>query len=382
MSKWITVLGLLVIASAASAGGPPPVRVAAIGDSLTDEYAEQDYGVHAKCWTQLLVESGRIDMGPTAAQGIPGGNWGEPRRTGYRDNWARYSETTNDAIGSGQHVGASGAGAACVVVFIGGNDFAPWAFGVYDEIYNNRWTQADIDAFIEGRVNNYRAILNVLAWSNNRVILASPPDFNFMPWIWTLRPSISGRNRVQAAMTKMRDRTRQLAYERSAVFLDMFAVTVDLWGPTSAPRQEVLIGGTPVAISGWGTEPGVGFVTDGVHPSTVAQGVWSGVMVSAINTATGAGVPRVTEQEMLAWAGLPDGGAETLGQVLRPHGAYIQDFSCIADFGGDRLVSLGDLFDFLRAYFGNDQKADVDASGLVSIEDVFGYLESYFTGCR
>jgi len=59
---------------------PRIARHGAIGDSLTDEYLEQNYD-YARAWTELFVEARWIEMGPTAAEaGV--GNWGEPRRTG------------------------------------------------------------------------------------------------------------------------------------------------------------------------------------------------------------------------------------------------------------------------------------------------------------
>jgi hypothetical protein len=61
----------------------------AMGDSLTDEYAEETYD-YAANWIEQLVLYRGIDVGRTAAEaGQPGGTWGEPRRTGFELNWAR-----------------------------------------------------------------------------------------------------------------------------------------------------------------------------------------------------------------------------------------------------------------------------------------------------
>ena len=98
-------------------------RLGAIGDSLTDEYDDQSFGDYARNWLELLAEERDVDLGPTAVEdGQPGGTWGEPRRTGYQENWARSSADTDTAITQGQHTGcANGAarGVTHAAVFIG-----------------------------------------------------------------------------------------------------------------------------------------------------------------------------------------------------------------------------------------------------------------------
>jgi len=83
------VLAIAVLAAslALPASAQSIDRLGAIGDSLTDEYDDQNFGAYARNWLELLVEQRGVEVGPTAAQaGQPGGTWGEPRRTGYQDN--------------------------------------------------------------------------------------------------------------------------------------------------------------------------------------------------------------------------------------------------------------------------------------------------------
>ncbi|MFQ5417680.1 MAG: hypothetical protein ACE5FL_11595 [Myxococcota bacterium] len=67
-----------------AAGAAPAVSLGVMGDSLSDEYAEESYGSYAQNWVEQLVIHAGVDAGPTAAAaGEPGGSRGEPRRTGY-----------------------------------------------------------------------------------------------------------------------------------------------------------------------------------------------------------------------------------------------------------------------------------------------------------
>jgi len=54
---------------------------------------------------------------------------------------------------------------------------------------------------------------------------------------------------------------------------------------------------------------------------------------------------------------------------------------CIADFNCSGAVGVQDIFDFLAAYFADDQRTDVNASGGISVQDIFDFLALYFTGC-
>ena len=54
---------------------------------------------------------------------------------------------------------------------------------------------------------------------------------------------------------------------------------------------------------------------------------------------------------------------------------------CPGDFDGNGEVGVGDVFEFLAAWFGAAADADVDRSGQVSLEDLFTFLGSYFGGC-
>lgn len=379
---------MLSALAAPVAAQPAPAlpRVAAVGDSLTDEYAEQTYGAYARSWTQILVQEGRIDMGPTAAQaGVPHGDWGEPRRTGYRNNWARYAETTDWAIASGQPAGAASSAASgqaeFVFIWIGGNDFSTGAYATYDRIYYFQWTDQQIDEFVAQRVQNLRAMVGQIRSAGGRIVLCSISDFSFMPWVWGNRPWVGGRERVGQVMAGVRDRTRALAREYGLVFLDMYRFNRDLFGANPALRPTIMVGGVQITLHAWSESPTSGFVFDGAHPHTIVQAIWAGAMLNALRLGYGVVAPDFTERDMLGAAGLAYGGSDTLAAVLRPMKEYVQDFGCPADFDLDRQVGVQDLLDYLAAYFVGDVRADMNFNGTADLADLFDFLALYFGGC-
>lgn len=387
LTRWCVHLAAAVAlsAGAAAVAQTAPARVAAIGDSLTDEYAEQTYGAYARSWTELLVQTGRFDMGPRAQGVAPLNDWGEPRRSGFESNWARYAHTTDEAIVAQQHLGAAAAVAAdradYVIIFIGGNDYAPWAYGTYDEIYHNRWTSDQIRAFGDTRIANFRTMLDAIEPTGAGIVLASIPDFTFMPFVWQARNSSVARERVATAMRDMSTRVKLLARERRIVFVDMQRYLRDLYGANPGLRTTIAVGGVQINMHAGTQAPAAGFVEDLAHPHTVMQSIMARVMVAALNGGFGAGLADMSESEHLALAGLVYGGADTLGAVMQPVTTYVQNFGCVADFNLDRAVGVQDLFDFLTFYFINDPKADLNGSGISDVGDLFEYLSAYLTPC-
>lgn len=372
-------------------------RLGAIGDSLTDEYLEEGgYGSGSRSWSELLVQERGISMGPTAAA-AGAGYWGEPRRSGYEDNWARFGITTDGSLGAGAHTGlASGVtlrGVSHAAMFIGGNDFAPWALGTYSNIYWDVWTPAETQNWLDSRIANYRVFLDTLRPTGVRLVLMSVIDFSAMPYIWEGDfPDAARRDRVSTALAAFRDRVRALADEYDCVFLDMYALTKDIYGPNSALRAALLIGNVPIMLTSRddGASPATGWVSDGIHPNTVVQGVWANAVIAALNFAYDADVSPFSEQELLAHDGLSYGGSDTLGAVIPSFGPYIYNFApafCPGDADGNRAVSFSDITATLNAwganYFPGTSGGLGDSNGDASVDfaDITRILTTWGATC-
>lgn len=335
-------LGLLFV-GAVAAGAQPITRLAAMGDSLTDEYAEETYD-YARSWTELLVQERGISLGPTAAEaGQPGGTWGEPRRTGYEDNWARFGTTTDGAIADGQHTGVAqgvaSRGVSHAVLFLGGNDFSPWA-GAYDEIYDGTWGAAEIATWIDGRLANFRTLLDEVTATGVPVVLLNIFDFSAMPFLQQGSfPDPVLRDRVTAALFEIRVQAQDLARRERLVYLDIFGFGRAIFGTNTAPRGTLMVGAVEIDLtasdSPGGGDPGAAWVDDGVHPNTVIQGLWANAILSALNLAHGTAVPLFSEEEILTHAGLTYGGSDTLPTLVGDYHLYVTDFAGPFVFGDD-----------------------------------------------
>jgi hypothetical protein len=258
-------------------------------------------------------------MGPLA----PGGGWGEPRRSGYEDNWARFGQTTDQAIASGQHTGAAqGAarrGVSHVVVWIGGNDFSPWS-GAYDAIYSETWSAGQIDAWLSSRAANLRTIVDALVDEGVRPIVAGPMDFSAMPFVAAGHPDAAGRERVATALAELGERARALARSHRAPYLDLFALNRALFGTNLAPRASLLVGNVAIDLDAVAATTGTNaaWVSDAIHPHEVIQGIWANAVIAALDTAQHGCLVPFSESEILEHAGLAYGGADTLAGEIGP----------------------------------------------------------------
>ncbi|MBX3365155.1 MAG: SGNH/GDSL hydrolase family protein [Phycisphaeraceae bacterium] len=383
-------------------------RLGALGDSLSDEYLEESYS-YARGWAELLVQERAVSMGPAAS----GGCRPEPRRCGYEDNWARSGHKTGDVLLDGAHLGlAEGAlyrGVTHATILVGTNDFSPLSGGAYAPIYNGTWTQAVIDDYIAERVDNIRVMLDTVQPAGVRCVLISPVDIGYAPLVRSLLyPNASRRQRVANAMTQFADELRLLAAERRIVFLDVHAMTSDMFGMHNALRTSLRIGDTPINLNSWnfGGSPAAGWVQDGVHPNTPLQAVFTAAVIEAFNRGWGTTIEPLTEAQMLAAASLPYGGSDTLAAIVGDFGAYISVFRCPADLTGsadpssplygvaDGVVDAADFFYFLDQFeAGNLAAADLTGStdpaspaygvpdGVIDAADFFFYLDLFVAGC-
>jgi hypothetical protein len=59
----------------------------------------------------------------------------------------------------------------------------------------------------------------------------------------------------------------------------------------------------------------------------------------------------------------------------------IMDTPCMADFDGNGLVQVQDIFAFLSAWFAGSASADINGNGSVAVDDIFAFLSAWFAGC-
>jgi lysophospholipase L1-like esterase len=360
----------------------------AIGDSLTDEYAEETYD-YARNWTMLVVDERNVDMGPTALQaGRPGGTWGEPRRTGYQANFARYGADSIDALTTGQHTGVASlvgsGGVTHVVVAIGANDFAPTS-DAYFNIYFNLWSASRITNYVNASIANIENTVTTLRQAGAEVVLCNVLDFGMVPASRQFFGNAGNRQRVANAVARVNQGIARIADEQDVVLVDLAAMGTTILGTHASIRQTLVIGGVTIGVTrrdtASNTDPLAGFVDDGAHPHTTLQGAFANLMMTALNVGWGTGFTMFTDREILEAAGIAYGGSETLSAAIGPYESYVRSFVCRPDFNRDGFLDFFDYDEFVAGFEVGSPTCDFNRDGFLDFFDYDDFVFAYETGC-
>lgn len=327
-------------------------KIGVLGDSLSDEYQEDTFGVYAQTWTEQLMLYTPATLGRTAVQaGQPGGTWGEPRRTQYEYNWARVGATSGDLLSMGQHTGLAAQVASeplgYAVMSVGANDFNP-ASTAYFSIYFGFWSQTTINNYVNGILVNINTALDAVQPTGVNIVLTNALDFGVTPAVQALFGNASRRQRVADAIIQLNAGIRNIAMARQLTLVDMYGVSLAVFGTHANPKTTLLIGNVPIDLTQGDTpsggNPTAAFVDDDAHPNTTLHGLFYNLMATAMNGAYGAHMPIFSETQILAHRGIPYGGADTLPAQLGDYSDYVFNYAPLPipslSFIGTALLSL------------------------------------------
>jgi lysophospholipase L1-like esterase len=334
--------------------------VGAMGDSLSDEYLEDDYD-YAYNWVEQLVIYRDADFGPTAAEaGQPGGTWGEPRRAGYQYNWARSGADSGSLLTDGQHTGLAALvgpdGVTHAFLMIGANDFFPMPLPgyAYFQIYHGYWTQDQIDQYVADILANIETALTTITDAGGELILGNVVDYSVAPEVWQsfFWQNPDKRQRVTDVIVQLNLGVRDLAQTHELMLVDFFGFASAVFGTNYDLHEFLILGDVPIEL--WEKDttthdhPEAGFVHDGVHPHTHLQGIMANLFTTALNCGYDAGIPTFTEEEILSHAGMIYGGTDTLAGQIGQYEDYVWNFSGSHPFQDLDADGDVDLRDFVR----------------------------------
>lgn len=278
-----------------------------MGDSNSDEYRAEDSRGGKKHpalnWVEQLALSRDINFGPW-------GTWGEPRRTGYKYNWARSSATTRSMITSGQHTGLAKQVAAGevshVVIYIGGADFH-LERGTYEEIYNGSLRGRALQTKIDTIIAELTLAVDTLQDAGDvRIVIVSYIDKGLAPETLRRFPNPIGRSRVSKAVQAVNDGIAAMAEKRQGVAV----ADMNEYGKTVLSRLTITghldVGGEQISVLERGHEPHHMQLADrSGHFGTVASGLLANViLVEPFNRAFGLNIEPLSDLEILQNAGL------------------------------------------------------------------------------
>ncbi len=287
----------------------PIVGLGVLGDSNSDEYRADDNrgGAYASVtfsWVELIAARRGLNLGPW-------GTWGEPRRAGFKYNWARSGATVHDAIAAGQHTGLAGQVAngevSHVIIWIGTNDFATWN-GTYQEIYNGRLSGKALQAKLDTITADITLAVDTIVRAGKvKVLLVTIAERAVSPDVISQFPDASKRRRVSEAIQTANAQLIAMAAARRVAVVDSNALMQALL--QRVDKTGILhIGNEQINVFGQGSEPHNGQLdSEAGHPGTILSGLIANeIFIRPFDEQFGAGIPLLSDEEILQSAGLLD----------------------------------------------------------------------------
>lgn len=283
------------------------VGIGVMGDSNSDEYRGTDnrggrWADTTLNWIELLARNRNLNFGEW-------GDWGEPRRTGYKYNWARSAADVRSLINDGQHIGlaeqVANGEVSHVILYIGGNDFH-LENGTYREIYDGSLSgarlQRKLDQFMEHLT---LAVDTVLSAGDVQMVVVNVADKALAPETINRYPNRSGRQRVSQAIAWVNEQIEVMAAERGIVVVDLNVFAKQTLGRINQ-QGNFELGGETFILTERGNEPHhLQLGDESGHAGTVLNGLFANaLLVEPFNQAFGLDIQPLSDEEILTSAGL------------------------------------------------------------------------------
>jgi hypothetical protein len=285
-----------------------------LGDSNSDEYRADDqrggeFAETTLSWMEQLVVKRELNFGPW-------GTWDEPRRTGYKYNWARSGATTRDMILSGQPEGlaqqvASGE-VSHVFIWIGMNDFNTWN-GTYQAIYEGDLSGVELQVKVDGIVADITTAVDTLLQAGEvEIVIATIVDKGVTPNEQVTFPDAAKRQRVTEAINEVNAGIVALAKARNIEVSDVSRMAAEYLSRLDK-KGNIGVGGIPINFVGKGNDPHFIQLDDEVgHPGTVASGLIANqLFIDPFNRRYGLDIQPLSDQEILEGAGISPQAKQT-----------------------------------------------------------------------
>jgi lysophospholipase L1-like esterase len=314
MMKFMTRWCLLVCWIAAvdgSALNAAPLRVLAIGDSLTEEYAfELPFSAPDSNPTNANVDNWPDILSTHRAAWLTFGSysstvlaWQDLRNGGFEFNYGVPGFTTSDWLAVWQaslfdflnyltknNLIRNLAEVDVVIIFLGGNDLK--------SNYNGIFHDPSPPALLGQAVTNLASIHDFVRTRAPAlpIIIATVPDIGATPDVSAKYTDPTKRLVARARIAAMNASLIAMAAARGATVARIDALTDRVFD--QVPLQ---LNGTPfIYPPNPENSPRPIFCKDGFHPATMAQALIADILVDALNRATGRAIPRLPNREILS----------------------------------------------------------------------------------
>lgn len=328
------------LAAMASVHAADPLKVLAIGDSMTEEYADEvtfsapdssPTNANVRNWPELfrIFRPGEVTLGSFKDSLPP---YPDRRTMGHRWNFAIPGTNTLNWVSllggnwDGDPLGTTKASLQAellntpvVVIMLGANDLK--------QEYNDLFNGTGDTLFLNKVLNRLKAIHGwVHANRGNhppKIVLCTVPDVGATPQISNIYNDPAKQAATRAKIAALNQAI--IAWAASEAVPPTIA-RLDLLTDRIFDEVPFQVNGTLFTLAGSAENPPTQvFCKDGFHASTVAQAYIANEIIGALNTATGSSIPKFSDREILR---------NVLG--LNPDRPYL-DWIAAAGLGGSGM---------------------------------------------
>lgn len=253
----------------------PRVKIGALGDSYSDEYAfyAPDRS-KARNWVEQLAALRRVDFGAYSLR-----RRAEPRNAGFANDWARSDATSSDMIRlqlPGLERQVRRGVVKYVNILVGGNDYLIYLRNLLTAPVTTQQIVSDLGSIGARVAANVRAAVARLEAANPaaRIVLMTLPDVREIPAVRIGAGLIPGSDQVLAAVGSsidgVNDSLRSLADANPHVAIgDLNA----LFHAAPPGASSFRFGGERIRVNTAGDDFHNAFLADQIHIGTVLQGL-------------------------------------------------------------------------------------------------------------
>ncbi len=311
-------LGGLVVVLLVVAAHATPLRLLAVGDSLTEEYVfefpfsapdSDPLDANARNWPEILAQRRAAELG-MGSYGSSLGSYPDLRDGGFKYNYGVPSFTTGDWVellettffdtlsGDPMDILRYSTKTALIrhleevdvaIVLLGGNDLK----NSYSTIFNDPVPPA----VLAQTALNLTVICDFIRSEEPSlpIIVATAPDVGASPVVFNKFTDPAKRQVARSRIASMNAEVIQMAAARGAT-----VARVDLLTDRVFDQIPFHLNGTVFSLVPDPENPPLAaFCKEGFHPSTMPQALIADILIDAVNRATGAAVPRLTNREIL-----------------------------------------------------------------------------------
>lgn len=254
------------------------VKFGCLGDSGIDAFRGTDnrggaFGAFTFNPIELLARLRGFDLGSW-------GNYAEPRRTDYANNWARSSAISTDLAAQGQVSGlvnqVSAGSVDYIYIRVGANDFA-WYDTLFGNIYSGALSGTSLTAELTTRANALlSAVDSLLSAGASGVIARTFPYWGEAQAISSGYNSTTGLNRVKNAVSAINTILKNGMANRDQNKVNLLDIMSGVWVET--PFLETYHGHTGtwygkefLYLDSFGDDPHYWMLSDQVHNGTIVN---------------------------------------------------------------------------------------------------------------